>query len=242
MLATENPRRLCPAAGPAYPLPGFAVRQPRSGCAATNAESAINRHLIREHKSLREVVVLVVRLWPLSAKPPECARNACVGEHARTGADPAEHASSGDQESELRGAAAAPRVLASLWSAARHTHTPCLHSSLPRSRFKDLPAFDLGKFEWEMACQEFFRAGDIVSLRFVEYVFSGGAHGNHQISTLNHFGDAPISQRIDQLIRTDDESAKAVFDLCRNQIIEYYSPTRRKSLSATTRISTTRGV
>jgi hypothetical protein len=87
-----------------------------------------------------------------------------------------------------------------------------------------------------MACQEFFRAGDIVSLRFVEYVFFGGAHGNHQISTLNHFGDAPISQRIDQLIRTDDESAKAVFDLCRNQIIEYYSPTRRKSLSATTRI------
>jgi hypothetical protein len=97
-----------------------------------------------------------------------------------------------------------------------------------RGWFQVLPKDDeLMKYSWEMTCEQFFRADEIVSLRLTEYFFSGGAHGNYQISTLNYFGNEPINMErgrgtlgIDQLIH-DDDSATAMFEMCRDQIIEF---------------------
>src|SRR5690606_15088613 len=41
---------------------------------------------------------------------------------------------------------------------------------------------------WEMTTEEFFSAGEIISVRFYTYEYLGGAHPNHYVETMNFLG------------------------------------------------------
>lgn len=75
------------------------------------------------------------------------------------------------------------------------------------------------KSEWSINTEEFFRSGDMISLRFYNYIgYSGAAHPNHHITTLNFFGEDTGTLDIDQLLGRSPESAQKIITYCEKVI------------------------
>jgi hypothetical protein len=79
---------------------------------------------------------------------------------------------------------------------------------------------DRFKHEWSISAEEFFRSGDMLSLRFYTYIgYAGAAHPNHYITTLNFFGPDAGSLEIERLLGHSAESAQKVIAYCEKVIL-----------------------
>jgi hypothetical protein len=76
------------------------------------------------------------------------------------------------------------------------------------------------KHEWSIRAEEFFRSGDMVSLRFYSFMsFARAAHPSHYITTLNFFGQDAGSIGIQQLLEHSSENARKVVSYCEKVIL-----------------------
>ena len=91
-----------------------------------------------------------------------------------------------------------------------------------RTLFDDdgTPDEDGLKHEWSVSAEEVFRAGDLVSARFYNYIgYARAAHPNHYITTLNFFGVNSGTATIQQLLGHSVEDAHKVLTYCEKVII-----------------------
>jgi hypothetical protein len=68
-----------------------------------------------------------------------------------------------------------------------------------------------------MNVEEFFRSGDVVSVRFYMYEFAGGAHGNHNVTSLNFLGARYGQVELRALLDYDAE--QKLFNYCKRVIL-----------------------
>jgi hypothetical protein len=79
---------------------------------------------------------------------------------------------------------------------------------------------DARKHEWSVKTEEFFRSGEMLSIRFYHYIgFAGAAHPNHYIRTLNFFGRDAGSLEIERLLGHSSDQARKVISYCENVIV-----------------------
>lgn len=77
------------------------------------------------------------------------------------------------------------------------------------------PPTDDRKHEWSITIEEFFRSGDLLSIRFYSYVgIASAAHPNHYIRTINFFGRDAGSMRIEELLGQSREQAMKIINYC----------------------------
>lgn len=91
-----------------------------------------------------------------------------------------------------------------------------------RTLFDDdgTPDEDGRKHEWSVSAEEVFRACDLVSVRFYNYIgYAVAAHPNHYITTLNFFGVNSGTANIQQLLGHSVESAHKILTYCEKVII-----------------------
>lgn len=82
-------------------------------------------------------------------------------------------------------------------------------------RFYWPPTNDDRKHEWSITMEEFFRSGDLLSVRSYSYVgVAGAAHPNHYIRTINFFGRDGGSMPIEQLLGRSREQAIRIINYC----------------------------
>ena len=71
--------------------------------------------------------------------------------------------------------------------------------------------------------EEFFRLGDLLSIRFYTFSYSVGAlHPNHRIATLNFFGEDVGSLQIGQLLGDSADNARKLISYCEEVISAQY--------------------
>jgi hypothetical protein len=76
------------------------------------------------------------------------------------------------------------------------------------------------KHEWSVSAEEFFRSGDMVSVRFYTYIgYARAAHPNHYITTANFFGDDAGSLEIRELLGHSTENARKIIGFCEKVIL-----------------------
>jgi hypothetical protein len=82
------------------------------------------------------------------------------------------------------------------------------------------PGEDRRKHEWSVSTEEFFRSGDMLSLRFYSYIgFAEAAHPNHYVTTLNFFGEDAGSLEIERLLGHSLKSAQKIIAYCEKVIL-----------------------
>ncbi|MEI5664226.1 TIR domain-containing protein [Bosea sp. CCNWLW174] len=74
----------------------------------------------------------------------------------------------------------------------------------------------------EVAVTEFYRDDDLLSIRIYIHDYSGGAHPNHGVESLNFFGNAGGLVGIRELLNWDDETAKWLAGLCFDRLVAAY--------------------
>jgi hypothetical protein len=72
--------------------------------------------------------------------------------------------------------------------------------------------------EWSLQLEEFFRQGDLISLRFFWFQDAGGAHPSHGIGTINFAGQNHGKLSLDHLFWHNEDVAKYVLDFCQIDI------------------------
>ncbi|WP_158008311.1 TIR domain-containing protein [Methyloceanibacter methanicus] len=76
------------------------------------------------------------------------------------------------------------------------------------------------KHEWSIRSEEFFRFGDMLSVRFYSYIgLAHAAHPSHYITTLNFFGEDAGSISIQELLGHSPDNARRVIRYCEKVII-----------------------
>ena len=74
--------------------------------------------------------------------------------------------------------------------------------------------------EWSTSTEEFFRLGEMLSVRCYTYIsYAGAAHPNHYITTLDFFGKGAGSLEIQQLLGYLFENARRVIEYCEKVIL-----------------------
>lgn len=110
-----------------------------------------------------------------------------------------------------------------------------------RSSFRsyELEEDDAGPaLDWTMSAQEVYQSESASCLRFTEDSFTGGAHGNQYLTTMNfleEYGDVDVRS----LFCSSDESAVAALRACRIRIAETLGDSASQSMSAYAGGSTT---
>lgn len=76
------------------------------------------------------------------------------------------------------------------------------------------------KSVWSISAEEFYRSGDLLSIRFYEYsYFEGAAHPNHGIKTLNFGGKHIGKVDIERLLGRSEKGARAILDYCEKIVV-----------------------
>jgi hypothetical protein len=77
-------------------------------------------------------------------------------------------------------------------------------------------------YEWNFNMQEFFRSGHFLSMRSSVYWYTGGAHPNHGITTLNFLGPDHGLCTINDLLGHDEEKAFRILEYCKKVLIAMF--------------------
>jgi hypothetical protein len=77
-------------------------------------------------------------------------------------------------------------------------------------------------YEWSFNMQEFFRSGHFLSMRSSVYWYTGGAHPNHGITTLNFLGPDHGLCTINDLLGHDEEKAFRILEYCKKVLIAMF--------------------
>ena len=75
---------------------------------------------------------------------------------------------------------------------------------------------------WGINMHEFFRCKEFLSIRSSEYWYTGGAHPNHAVTTLNFLGSDFGLCSINDLLGDDEEKAFRILDFCRKVLLAMY--------------------
>ncbi len=91
---------------------------------------------------------------------------------------------------------------------------------LPERDPQFVTEFGVWKHEWSATTEEFYRSNDIVSIRFYFFInYSGAAHPNHYIRSLNFFGEQTGSLSIETVLGYSIENAQKLLSYCENVIV-----------------------
>lgn len=77
-------------------------------------------------------------------------------------------------------------------------------------------------FEWNFNMQEFFRSGDLLSIRSSVYFYTGGAHPNYGTTTLNFLGPNYGLCSINELLGHEKEKASRLLDYCEKVLVAMF--------------------
>jgi len=91
--------------------------------------------------------------------------------------------------------------------------------------------------EWSTSTEEFFRLGEMLSVRCYTYIsYAGAAHQNQYITTLDFFGKGAGSLEIQQLLGYLFENARRVIEYCEKVILaEFEGEIDEESFSRATK-------
>ncbi len=98
-------------------------------------------------------------------------------------------------------------------------HQMDLMASEDRERIKEYGTL----YYWSMHSQEFYKGGDVLSVRFYMNTYMGGAHGNHAVTTLNFLGDPHGYVSIEELLLWELTAAKRILTYCRKVLEATFS-------------------
>lgn len=76
--------------------------------------------------------------------------------------------------------------------------------------------------EWNYNMQEFFRHRDFLSVRSSVYFYTGGAHPNYAVTTLNFLGPEYGLCSINDLLGHDRDKAARLLEYCKNVLIAMF--------------------
>jgi len=76
--------------------------------------------------------------------------------------------------------------------------------------------------EWGLNMQEFFRRGEFLSVRSSVYWYSGGAHPNHGVTTLNFLGPDYGLCSINDLLGHDADNAFRLLEYCKKVLLAMF--------------------
>lgn len=89
-------------------------------------------------------------------------------------------------------------------------------------------------YDWGMKMQEFYRMGELISIRSLIYYYMGGVHPNYHISTLNFFGSNHGLCSIKDLLGNDDDKILRIGKYCKKVLLAYLEDNDMESRLAET--------
>lgn len=78
-------------------------------------------------------------------------------------------------------------------------------------------------FSWELTTEEFFRSGNLLSIRFYTFYYLGGPHPNHYVETLNFIGPDQGQINIRALLGDDFNNARRLISYCERVVVASFA-------------------